>query len=90
MNARVCRCGCGASLAGLRSDAIYHSEACKKRAQRAKRRDKGGTRRPSRDGNGVRLYLTVAEARDWQAGFLGAGLREKLDRAAGKVAGGSR
>jgi hypothetical protein len=36
---RFCACGCGASLAGMRSDAIYHSEACEKRARRARNPD---------------------------------------------------
>jgi hypothetical protein len=40
---RICACGCGASLVGLRADALYQSEACKKRAQRAASRDKAGT-----------------------------------------------
>ena len=40
---RICACGCGASLDGLRADARYASEACKKRAQRAAIRDKAGT-----------------------------------------------
>ena len=31
---RTCRCGCGASLDGLRADATYASEACSKRARR--------------------------------------------------------
>lgn len=26
-----CRCGCGASLAQMRSDAIWYSDACRKR-----------------------------------------------------------
>lgn len=43
---RFCGCGCGASLAGMRSDAVYHSEACKKRAERARSRDKAGTEHP--------------------------------------------
>ena len=29
---RVCACGCGASLAGMRSDAIYASSACRAKA----------------------------------------------------------
>lgn len=40
----LCACGCGASLAGLRSDAVFYSEACKKRCQRARSRDRAGTR----------------------------------------------
>lgn len=46
MNAGTCRCGCGASLAGLRADAVWASEACKKRAERAASRDKAGTVHP--------------------------------------------
>jgi hypothetical protein len=43
VNAGECRCGCGASLAGLRSDAVYASEACSKRARRAASPDKART-----------------------------------------------
>jgi len=61
--ARLCGCGCGASLAGMRRDAQYHSTACKRRAERARRRNKGGTRRRSRrrNGQGVRIYLVRQE-----------------------------
>lgn len=48
---RICGCGCGASLAGMRADAAYHSEACKKRAERARSRDRAGTERPLSDVN---------------------------------------
>lgn len=47
MNDRICACDCGASLAGMRADAVYASEACKKRAQRATSRDKAGTGQPT-------------------------------------------
>lgn len=43
IESRICACGCGGSLTGLRADALYQSEACKKRAQRAASRDKAGT-----------------------------------------------
>lgn len=43
MNARICACGCGASLTGLRADAVYASEACSKRARRAASPDKART-----------------------------------------------
>lgn len=46
MTDRLCGCGCRASLAGMRADAVYHSEACKKRAQRRYSRDKAGTVHP--------------------------------------------
>jgi hypothetical protein len=58
---KECACGCGTSLANLRVDAKYASYACSQRAKRrrmARRPDKGQTRRLSRDGRGVRLYLT--------------------------------
>jgi hypothetical protein len=61
MNDRICACGCGDPLYGMRADAVYRSEACKKRAQRARSGDKAGTRRPSRDGNGTKVYLTFGE-----------------------------
>lgn len=47
MNRHLCACGCGASLAGMRSDAVFYSEACKKRSQREHSRDRAGTRGPS-------------------------------------------
>lgn len=53
---RICGCGCGASLAGLRSDAKYQSEACKKRAERARSRDKAGTSGPT---DGERLLIAL-------------------------------
>ena len=61
--ARLCACNCGESLADLRADAKYHSEACKKRAERARRRDKAGTRRRSRrrTDRGTRIYLVSKE-----------------------------
>lgn len=31
MTDRFCNCGCGESLAGMRKDAIWHSDACRKR-----------------------------------------------------------
>lgn len=45
----ICACGCGASLAGLRSDAVYRSEACAKRLQRNGRPDIDPTQHPLRD-----------------------------------------
>lgn len=61
MNTGFCGCGCGASLAGMRSDAVYASEACEKRHKRRGSTDKGPTRRPSRDGQGTRLYIVPDE-----------------------------
>ncbi len=50
--ARRCACNCGASLVGMRADALYASEACKKRAQRTASRDKAGTEHPLREVRG--------------------------------------
>lgn len=61
MSTRFCACGCGASLSGLRADAVYASESCSKRAKRAASADKGRTRRESRNGYGTRIYLTAQE-----------------------------
>lgn len=61
MNAKMCRCGCGASLAGMRSDAEWRTPACRMRAQRAASTHKARTRLPSRDGKGIRIYLTEHE-----------------------------
>lgn len=44
---RLCACGCGSSLAELRADAIYASEACSKRARRAASPDKARTKEPT-------------------------------------------
>lgn len=52
MNARICACGCGDLLYGMRSDAVYRSEACKKRAQRASSGDKAGTVHPLDEARG--------------------------------------
>lgn len=37
---RECGCGCGRSLAGMRADAVWWTDACRKRAQRAPSPDK--------------------------------------------------
>lgn len=57
MNARICKCGCGASLAGMRADAEYLSRAHAMSAKRAASANKARTRRASRDGKGVRVYI---------------------------------
>lgn len=44
MTERVCTCGCGASLARMRSDALWASEACRKRARRSNSPDQARTR----------------------------------------------
>lgn len=49
---RVCACNCGASLAGLRADAVYASEACSKRARRAASPDKARTGQPLKEVRG--------------------------------------
>lgn len=36
MNDRLCECGCGQSLEGLRSNARYASDACRSRAWKAR------------------------------------------------------
>lgn len=93
MTARFCACNCGASLAGMRANAVYASPACRMRARRAAVANKTRTRRKSRDGKGARVYLTFGEivhieqARDrlelvrTPAGNL---LDAKLARAAGR------
>lgn len=58
---RFCKCGCGESLDGLRVDALYHSPACRMRAKRAASPNKGRTRRPSRDGKGVKIYVAPTD-----------------------------
>jgi hypothetical protein len=53
-----CRCGCGASLAGMRSDAFYASEACSKRHRRAKTR-MAAERAASPDKARTRIHVRV-------------------------------
>jgi hypothetical protein len=55
---RFCKCDCGTSLDNLRADALYASDACRKRAKRTQSADKDRKRRQSRDGNGVRIYVS--------------------------------
>lgn len=91
---RVCACGCGASLADLRSDAVYASESCRKRAERANSADKGRTRRLSRDGKGTRVYFQRDELEAVRRGLahlsnsqttLGRDLPEATRRAKAKL-----
>jgi hypothetical protein len=63
VTALACACGCGASLDGLRADAVYASEACSKRARRADSPDKARTGVGSRGGN----VRSVEEARSLHA-----------------------
>lgn len=36
MNDRLCKCGCGESLAGMRVDAVYYTDSCRMRAKRVR------------------------------------------------------
>ena len=59
---KKCRCGCGASLAGMRADAQWASRACAMRAKRSASANKARTaRRRVKDGRGVKLYLLPEE-----------------------------
>ena len=42
---RLCACGCGVSLVGMKPQAIYASPACKTRVWRRSRQEAGQTRR---------------------------------------------
>lgn len=64
MKRRECKCGCGLSLAGRRSDAVWYSRAHAMAARRAPSTHKGRTRRLNRDGLGTKLYLTPSELAD--------------------------
>ena len=61
---RVCKCGCEASLDGMRANALYHSNACRMRAIRAQNANGTRTRRPSRNGKGVRIYIAPGDTVD--------------------------
>lgn len=62
-------CGCGCPLPA-RPNGLYASDACRARAWKARRnygpqeprKGRSNGRRRSRDGNGVKLYVTPAEA----------------------------
>jgi hypothetical protein len=91
---RLCACGCGASLAGLRSDAVYVSEAHAKAHRRRDSADKARTRRPSREGKGAKVYLTPAELRTVEEGLFwmdlpdspaGRKLKAKIEAAVSRV-----
>ncbi len=58
---RLCRCGCGRSLAALRADARYYSDACRAAAYRARRG--GPSAPPSASGRGNGRAQAPATAR---------------------------
>jgi hypothetical protein len=59
---RVCACGCEASLVGLRSDAVWASDACRKRAQRAASPDKARTR----NGHGDAIHVRIGPCLEFE------------------------
>lgn len=61
---RKCKCGCGASLDGMRRDAKWASESCRQNFLRGLSPFKACSRRPSRDGNGVRIYVAPSDTTD--------------------------
>lgn len=72
---RRCACGCGASLADLRSDALYASEACSKRARRAGRPDKDRTEHPLAD---ARAAQEATELKSHWSQVIHQGIIERL------------
>lgn len=74
----ICGCGCGASLAGLRVDALWASEACKKSGQQRESRDKAGTIGRA----GIRLgdVRSVEEATALQETYKEQWVRRVLER----------
>jgi hypothetical protein len=61
MSDRRCACGCGASLAGKRSQARYASEACRTRAWKARHGITGWRPvKPSQNGSGRPVALRVS------------------------------
>jgi hypothetical protein len=69
--ARFCACNCGASLLETRADAVYASDACRKRHLRAASADKARTRRrrQTKKGKGGRLYLVPKELSVFERDF---------------------
>lgn len=75
----TCGCGCGASLAGLRSDATYASEACSKRARRAAIPDKDRTEHPLVE---AREAQEATKLKDHYSQVIYQGIIERLERGA--------
>jgi len=84
---RTCR-HCGRSLAHLRADAVWCSDTCRKAARRAARADRARTRRASRNGRGVRVYLTPEDfTSSGELRVHDLAVARKLDRAFERLLG---
>jgi hypothetical protein len=73
----TCGCGCGASLAGLRSDATYASEACSRRARRAASPDKARTEHPLVE---AREAQEATKLKDHYSQVIYQGIIKRLER----------
>jgi hypothetical protein len=73
----TCRCLCGASLDGMRADALYASEACRKRADRAASADKGRTEHPLGE---ARAAQEASELKDHYSQVIYQGIIDRLER----------
>jgi hypothetical protein len=83
---RECKCGCGASLAGKRADALWASRSHAMRVKRAASTHKGRTRRYSRDGCGAKLYLTPEDLAELEDGPpYSPRIEAKLDEARKRI-----
>lgn len=82
-----CACGCGASLAGMRSDARWASDACRKRAKRTPSPDKARTGGRSHPENGTRVYLLPEDFDGllYDTNYLLDSTLAKIERAAWRV-----
>lgn len=92
---RACR-HCGKSLAGKRRNARYCDSTCRAEATHVRhgrrapldktlRSAASGHRRASRDGRGVRIYVTPEETAGWVEGIVLGSVRDKLDAAADRL-----
>lgn len=69
---RVCACGCGASLAGMRADALWSTDACRKRGYAPPSAEKGRNRHGPRGGLQVsyrRAEAILRAALRYRAGY---------------------
>lgn len=80
---RFCRCGCGESLAGMRADAIWRTDGCRKRAERDGTPDVARKQRAVRNGRGTKVYIVPGEVRE--NGSIAPSLLRKIREARKRI-----
>jgi hypothetical protein len=95
MTERTCE-QCGNSFTPKAPHQRFDTPECRyqhcieKSAQEANQRVEEGVRRPTRDGNGTKVYLTLSEVIDLQQGRRSRRTDEKLVRATKRILGPTR